>query len=390
VPESPPNAVATRRSRSCSRLALRLGPLGLAAGLSLSLLASVAEAAAPVPGGSLSAKDTTTPRLSLTGIGASSIQPFYSRVFYQYNLVNPKLAINYSPSGSGPGITAIEQNTANWGQSELPMQAADIAKAKGPVIQIPVDLGGVALSYHVSGVGPGLHLDGPTLAGIYLGRITTWNAPAITGLNPTLRLPNEPIIAVRRADTSGPGYVLDQYLIDSAPAWTSAIGVTKASKTWPNPYNVGVGEQLNSGVATYIKQSEGSIGFVEYAYAQQAKFANAALLSQSRTWVTPSVSTIANAGAAAPLVSPSHFNIIWGPGKRTYPLANFSWAVLYRAQPSTPTGIALGRLFNWVITSGQAYARSLGYAPLPSAQRSAGHAALATLTTGRGALIFSP
>jgi phosphate transport system substrate-binding protein len=344
---------------------------------------------ASTPGGDLSTDDTSTPAVALTGVGASSIQPFYGRVFYQYNQLNPKLTINYSPSGSGPGITAIQQNTASFGQSEIPMQPADLAKAQGPVLQVPVDLGGVAISYHVSGVAGGLKLNGPVLAEIYLGTITTWNDPAIQALNPGVNLPSETIVPVHRADTSGPGYDLDQYLIDTSPTWTSAIGTTTASKTWPNPKNVGVGEQLNAGVATYIEQNPGTIGFVEYSYALQGNFTNASLLSHDNTYVSPSVSTIANAGAAISNVSGSNFNIVWAPGSSTYPLANFSWALLYQKQSVTNTGIALGKLFNWVITTGQSYSSALGYAPLPASVVATAHATLLQLETASGQPIFS-
>ncbi len=184
-------------------------------------------AASSTPGGSLSANPTSTPAATLTGVGASSIQPFYGRVFYQYNQLNKGVSVNYSPAGSGPGVTAIQQNTATFGQSEIPMTSAQQAAAKGgAVLQVPVDLGGVAISYHVSGVPAGLKLDGPTLAKIYLRQITTWNDPAIATLNPGVSLPAENIVPVYRADTSGPGYDLDQYLIDTAPAWTGAIGTT--------------------------------------------------------------------------------------------------------------------------------------------------------------------
>jgi phosphate transport system substrate-binding protein len=234
-------------------------------------------APAGAPGGSLSANPASSPAGTLTGVGASSIQPFYGRVFYQYNQVNKGVTINYAPSGSGPGVTAIQQNTASFGQSEIPMTAAQQAAAKGTVLQVPVDLGGVAVSYHVTGVTGGLHLDGPTLAKIYLRQITMWNDPAIVALNPGVTLPAENIVPVYRADTSGPGYDLDQYLIDTAgSAWTGAIGSSSASTTWPTAARASgtSGQQLNTGVATYIQQTEGAIGYVEYSYALAANFTN--------------------------------------------------------------------------------------------------------------------
>jgi phosphate transport system substrate-binding protein len=321
----------------------------------------------------------------LTGVGASSIQPFYGRVLYQYSQLNKGVSVNYSPAGSGPGVTAIEQNTASFGQSEIPMTAAQQAASQGPVLQVPVDLGGVAISYNESCAGSNLHLTGPQLAQIYLRQITNWNqlAPAC----PT----SDNIVPVFRADTSGPGYDLDQYLIDTSPAWTSAIGTTSPSTTWPNAGRASgdSGEQLNAGVATYIEQTQGAIGYVEFSYALAANFTNAALQSRDGTFVSPSIITIANAGAQGSSLSPTDFNIVWGSGSQTYPLANFSWALMYQKQSNTNIGIVLGKLFQWVTTSGQSYSAGLGYAPLPAYAASVAHQTLLGLKTSSGQPIFT-
>ena len=291
----------------------------------------------------------------------------------------------------GPGVTAIQQNTASFGQSEVPMTAAQLAASKGPVLQVPVDLGGVAVSYHVNGVSGGLKLDGPTLAKIYLRQITNWNDPAIAALNPGVTLPNENIIPVFRSDTSGPGYDLDQYLIDTSPTWTGAIGATSPSTTWPTAGRATgtSGQDLNAGVAGYIQETEGAIGYVEYSYALEANFTNAALLTKSNTYVTPSVSTIGAAGATATALSSANFNIIYSAGASSYPLANFSWALIYQKQANTTTGIVLGKLFQWVTTSGQSYSAGLGYAPLPSAAVNLAHSTLLGLQTATGSPIFT-
>jgi phosphate transport system substrate-binding protein len=347
-------------------------------------------AAASTPGGSLSANTTSSPAATLTGIGASSIQPFYGKVLYEYNQLNHGVSVNFTGSGSGPGVTAIEQNTANFGQSEVPMTAAQLAASKGPVLQVPVDLGGVAVSYHVSGVS-GLKLNGPVLAQIYLRQITNWNDPAIAALNPGLTLPNENIVPVFRSDTSGPGYDLDQYLIDTSPTWTAAIGATSPSTTWPTAGRAtgDSGEDLNAGVASYIQETEGAIGYVEYSYALEANFSNAALLNKSGSYVTPSVGSIAAAGSTASALSSTNFNIIYSAGGSAYPLANFSWALIYQKQTTTNIGVVLGKLFQWVTTSGQSYSSGLGYAPLPSTAVSLAHSTLLGLQTSTGSPIFS-
>jgi phosphate transport system substrate-binding protein len=347
-------------------------------------------APAATPGGSLSANPTSSPAATLTGIGASSIQPFYGKVLYEYNQLNHGVSVNFTGSGSGPGVTAIQQNTANFGQSEVPMTAAQLAASKGPVLQVPVDLGGVSVSYHVSGVS-GLKLNGPVLAQIYLRQITNWNDPAIAALNSGVNLPNENIVPVFRSDTSGPGYDLDQYLIDTSPTWTAAIGTTAPSTTWPTAgrANGDSGEDLNAGVASYIQETEGAIGYVEYSYALEANFSNAALLNKSGSYVTPSVSSIAAAGATATGLSSTNFNIVYSAGGTSYPLANFSWALIYQKQATTNIGIVLGKLFQWVTTSGQSYSSGLGYAPLPSTAVSLAHSTLLGLQTATGSPIFT-
>ena len=348
-------------------------------------------AASTTPGGSLSTGLTSTPSAALTGIGSSSIVPFYGKALYEYHAANSGVTVNYSGSGSGPGVTAIEQNTASFGQSETPMTAAQLAASKGPVLQVPVDLGGVSISYHVNGVAGGLKLNGPVLAQIYLRQITTWNDPAIAALNPGVNLPNENIIPVFRTDTSGPGYDLDQYLIDTSTAWTSAIGTTSPSTTWPTAGRASgdTGEDLNAGVATYIQETEGAIGYVEYSYALQANFTNAAVENAAGAYVTPSVGTIANAGAQAASLSSTNFNIINAAGGQTYPLANFSWALIYQKQASTNTGIVLGKLFQWIITTAQGYSSGLGYAPLPANAVAVAHQTLLGLQTSSGSPIFT-
>ncbi|HLI57282.1 MAG TPA: extracellular solute-binding protein, partial [Actinomycetota bacterium] len=231
-------------------------------------------------------------------------------------------------------------------------------------------------------------LDGPTLAGIFLGTIKTWNDAAIKALNPGVNLPSTAIVPVHRADSSGPGYDLDQYLISAGgSAWTSSAAGTTPSTKWPVT-NVGVGQQLNTGVANYIQQTQGAIGYVEYAYALQANFTNTAVKNQAGSFVTPSPSSIAAAGAQAKSLSATNFNIVNGPGAGTYPLANFSWTLLYQKQASTNQGIVLGKLFDWVTTSGQSPAGSLGYSPLPANAVTLAHQTLTTLETSSGQPIF--
>ncbi len=293
----------------------------------------------------------------MTGAGANSIQPFYERAFYYYNQANKGVSVDYSPVGSSVGITDVQQNTVQFGQSEIPMPSPATGTA-GTILQLPVDLGGVALSYNIPGVDTGLKLDGPTLAGIYTGAVTNWDDPAIAALNAGVKLPHLAIVAVHRADSSGPGYDLDQYLIATAgTAWTSKAAAL-ATTRWPVA-SIGVGQQLNTGVASYLQQTQGAIGYVEYAFAQKSKFNNVALKNASGAFVAPTLDSIKAAGAQATNLS-----------------------------ASTDVGIVLGKLFDWVTTTGQQQATPLGYAPLPDNAVNLAHTTLLTLQTASGQPLF--
>jgi phosphate transport system substrate-binding protein len=330
----------------------------------------------------------TSTSVTLDGAGANSIEPFFQRVFYDYHHKNSKTTINYSPAGSSVGISDVQQNTVDFGDTEIPMSASDQAKAAGgTVLQIPVDLGGVAVSYNLPGVQSGLKLDGPTLEAIFDGTITKWNDPRIASVTGVTNLPDVAIVPVHRADSSGPGWDLDDYLIKTSPDWVAKIGTSKPSKTWPQA-KVGIGEQLNTGVANYIHQTEGAIGFVEYGYALQAGFTNAALKNQSGSFVVPSISAITADAAQAGALSASNFSIIDEPGSGSYPLANFSWTLVYEKQADTDKGLALGKLIDYVITTGQADAASLGYAPLPAAVAQLSLSTLSKLESSTGTPLF--
>jgi phosphate transport system substrate-binding protein len=319
------------------------------------------------PGGVLSAKTDTTTNAAVTldGAGANSIEPFFEPVFYDYHQKNPKTTINYNPAGSSVGVSDIQQETVEFGDSEIPMNELQLSQARDPkILQIPVDLGGVAISFNVPGLKQRLDLDGPTLAGIFNGSITNWDSAQIKAVSGISNLPNLPIIPVHRADSSGPSYELDDYLFKTAPTWATALKTTTPSRSWPLP-RIGVGEQLNTGVATYIRQTPGAIGYLEYAFAIESSFTCAAIKNRAGDFVTPSESSIAAAGAHNNRISAFNSSIIYEPGEATYPIANFSWTLILRKQTNAAIGIALGKLFYYVVTQGQKLAAKLGYAPLP-------------------------
>ncbi|MGH7747770.1 MAG: phosphate ABC transporter substrate-binding protein PstS, partial [Candidatus Dormibacteria bacterium] len=251
------------------------------------------------------------------------------------------------------------------------------------------DLGGVAISYNLPGVATGLHLDAPTLAEIFDGTITKWNDPRLAQATGNNSLPNLPIVAVHRADSSGPGYDFDQYLITNSPQWVSDVHTSTASKTWPLA-TVGVGEQLNAGVATYISQTSGAIGYVEYSYAFQNQFTNAALKNPAGDYVAPSEAGITAAGATTTDISATNFSIVDEPGATTYPLANFSWALVYQKQTDQAKGQALAALLGYLVTSAQSEAATLGYAPMPSPEVKLTQNGIAQLLGPTGKALTSP
>ncbi len=330
----------------------------------------------------------TASSVTLNGAGANSIDPFFEKVFYDYHRANSKTTVNYSPAGSSVGAKDIEANTVDFGDSEIPLSSSDLAKATaGTILQIPVDLGGVAVSYNLPGVASGLKLDGPTLAGIFDGSITKWNDPRIASVSGDSHLPDLGIVPVHRADSSGPGWDLDAYLLKTAPDWAAKAGTTKASKTWPLA-RVGLGQQLNTGVANYVHQTPGAISFVEYGYALKAGFTNVAVKNQAGSFVAPSLDSIQAAGAQASGLNASNFSIIDQPGAGSYPLANFSWTLVYQKQSDQAKGRALGKLIDYVITAGQKQAPALGYGPLPANVVSLAERTLAQMETSSGRALF--
>ena len=384
--------VCARRHRR-ERQPLRVGPILLASGLLATACSGAASARASTratcdPAPLSAACDAQTAPATLTGAGANSVNNFFARAFYDYHQANPGVSVNYAPSGSGVGISDIRDSTVDFGDSETPMPSPATGPS-GTILQIPVALGGVALSYNLPGAPDGLKLDGPTLAGIFLGIITNWGSPAIAALNPGIRLQDLPVVAVHRADSSGPGYDLDQYLIDTGgPAWITRTGSTPGTH-WPSAVaGVGLAEQANTGVASYIQQTPGAIGYVEYASAVSAGLHNAALRNAAGDFVAPSTGSIAAAGASASGLSPVNFNIVDGPGAQTYPLANFSWTLIYRRQAVTATGITLGRLFDWITSTEQRQAAGLGYSPLPANAAALAHRSLLSMEDAAGQPLF--
>ena len=325
-------------------------------------VSAVVAAAVLANGGVARAATRATSGASLSGAGSTFDQPFFARAFYQYSGQNPGTTITYSAIGSSGGIQQLQNQTVNFGATDVPMSASDLAAASGgPVLQIPVALGGEAIAYHVAGIGSGLRLSGSVLAGIFLGNVTYWDSRLITALNPHLHLPHLPITVVHRSDGSGTTYIFTNYLATVSAPWLAQLGVGKTIN-WP----VGVGGQGNQGVATLVQEIPGAIGYVELDYALEAHFAFAKMRNASGYFVAPSIRSVAADAAMKPHVTAQNFSIVNERGANSYPIAGYSWIVAYARQPNLGTGGALATMLNWLTHTGQRNAAALDYVPLPA------------------------
>jgi len=323
---------------------------------------------------------------TLTGAGSTFDAPFFAVAFASYQQQHPGVTIGYSAVGSSAGIAAISAQQVDFGASDVPMNASELAAAKGgSVTQVPVDLGGEGIAYNLSlQAGARLHLTGPVLAAIYLGQITRWNDPALVALNPGLTLPPAAITVVHRSDGSGTTYIFSNYLTAISPAWAAKVGTGKTLR-WP----AGQGAEGNGGVATAVDRTPYSIGYLEQAYSQGLTLPLAALRNQAGNYVTPSAQTVAADAAQKPAITPTDFSIVNQPGAASYPISGYSWALVYTRQPSQATGTALTAMLDWLTHDGQASAAANGYVPLPSQVEQLARTMLGQITGPTGTHLLS-
>ena len=303
--------------------------------------------------------------VDLTGAGATFPYPIYSKWFSDY-AQKTGVKINYQSIGSGGGIRQLSEQTVDFGASDSPMSDDELSKAKGgPVLHIPTVLGADVVTYNVPGVTQPLKLTADVIAGIFMGTIKKWNDTRIASLNAGVSLPNQDILVVHRSDGSGTTYIFTDYLTTTVPAWKTGVGKGKEVK-WP----VGVGAKGNEGVAGQVKQTPGSIGYVELAYAKQNNLPIAAIRNQAGQFVVASVPavTAAAAGVAAKLPANTDYriSIVNAPGADSYPISSFTWILVYQHQRDETKGKKVVDFLNWALTDGEASASALDYAPLPS------------------------
>jgi phosphate transport system substrate-binding protein len=298
----------------------------------------------------------------ITGAGSTFVYPILSKWSSDYN-VSTGQKVNYQSIGSGGGIAQIKAATVDFGASDKPLSSAEL-KAAG-LGQFPVVIGGVVPVVNIAGVAAGkMRFTGPLLADIYMGKITTWNDPAIAAVNPGLRLPAQRITVVHRSDGSGTTFNFVNYLSKVSPEWKEKVG-EGTSVNWP----AGVGGKGNEGVAAYTKQIKGGIGYVELSYALQSKMAYAAVRNAAGKYIQPSAESFAAAAASADWSKAQDFNLVItdAPGDEAWPIAASVFVIMYK-QPKKMAGSKSARkFFTWALENGQPQAASLDYVPLPPA-----------------------
>jgi len=301
-------------------------------------------------------------QLLMNGAGATFPYPLYSKWFDEYAKVDRSVRFNYQSIGSGGGIRQIMARTVDFGASDGPMNDEQLSKAPGELLHIPMVMGAVVATYNLPG-SPTLRFPPDLLADIFLGKVTRWNDPRIEAANPEVPLPNQPIIVVHRSDGSGTTYIWVDYLSKVSNEWKQKVG-RGTSVNWP----VGLGGKGNEGVAGQVKNTPGTLGYVELAYAVTNKLPVAAIRNRAGSFVQPSIesTTTAAAGAAKDMPPDFRVSLTDPPGEDAYPIAGFTWLLVYREQPDEVRGKALVGFLWWAIHDGQKYAPHLLYAPLPA------------------------
>jgi phosphate transport system substrate-binding protein len=304
----------------------------------------------------------TASAAEITGAGATFPYPVYAKWAEAYK-DKTGVSLNYQSIGSGGGIKQINAKTVDFGASDMPLEPKDLEA--GGLVQWPMIMGGVVPVVNLPGIAPGkMKLTGALLADIYLGKVAKWNDPALTKLNPDLKLPDQAIAVVHRSDGSGTTFLFTNYLSDVSPDWKSKVGVN-TSVEWP----VGIGGKGNEGVASFAGQTPGAIGYVEYAYALQNKLTFTQLSNHDGVFVVPESKTFQSAAANADWQHTPGFHVVLTnqPGKESWPITGASFILFHKAQQAPDRAQEVLKFFDWSYRNGGKAAEELDYVPMPSA-----------------------
>ncbi len=295
----------------------------------------------------------------VTGAGASFPAPVYAKWADAYNKATG-VRINYQSVGSGAGIKQIKGKTVDFGASDAPLKDEELAK--DGLIQFPTVIGGVVPVVNIKGITPGqIKMTGQLLGDIYLGKITKWNDPALTALNPGVPLPDSSIAVVRRADGSGTTFIFTNYLSKVNAEWKEKAGEGTAVN-WPT----GAGGKGNEGVSAFVQRLPNSIGYVEYAYAKQHKMSHVLLKNKDGQFVGPDEDNFKAAAAGADWAKSFYQILTEQPGKTSWPITGATFILMHKQQDKPASASASLKFFEWAYTQGDAMAASLEYVPLPA------------------------
>jgi phosphate transport system substrate-binding protein len=299
--------------------------------------------------------------VDISGAGATFPFPIYAKWAAAYKGASGN-GLNYQSIGSGGGIKQIESKTVTFGASDMPLSVAELNKYG--LVQFPTVIGGDVPIVNIRGVAPGqIVLDGPTLADIYLGKISNWSDPAIKKLNPTLNLPNQAIVTVHRSDGSGTTFIFVNYLSKVSKEWADRVGFATAVD-WP----VGIGAKGNEGVAGNVAQTSGSIGYVEYAYVKQNKLTYVRMMNKEGKTVSPAAPSFAASAAGATWSPTNGFGTLLTdqPGADTWPISGATFILMYKQPADQAAAKAALKFFEWAYQNGDQMAASLDYVSFPT------------------------
>ena len=341
--------------------------------LSLAIVTLVGIAGSSAPSTSLSAAAP----VRLQGAGSTFDAPLFSKVFDAFGK-KTGIEVNYQSIGSGGGVQQLTNRVVDFGASDFPLndeQTKAAEAAGGAAIHVPVTMGAVSVGYNLPV--NSLKLDGPTLSGIYMGQITSWNDPKIAALNNGVSLPATPIVVVHRSEGSGTTFIFTSYLAAVNADWKRQVGAAGSVK-WP----AGLGAKGSEGVSGQVNSTPGAIGYFELAYAKSNNIKSAVLKNQAGKFVEPSVEGAAAAGAGAASKMPADLKAVFvnAPGAASYPIAGFSWVLVFKDQKDETKGRELVQLLNYLVGEGQQFAQPLYYAPLPKAVQTLAEKAIKSIT----------
>ncbi len=297
----------------------------------------------------------------LNGAGATFPYPIYSKWFTEFSRARGDVQINYQSIGSGGGIRQLQAGTVDFGASDMPLNDQQLQQLNKSIIQFPTVLGAVVPAYNLSGLGGEIKFTPEALAGIYLGKITKWNDPALKTANPGMNLPDKSIVVVHRSDGSGTTFVWTDYLSKISPEWKSKAGAN-TSVSWP----VGLGGKGNEGVAGLVRQNDGAIGYVELIYALQTKIPYGPVKNVAGSFVKASLaSTTAAASSLKNMPADFRVSITNAPGMDAYPIASFTYLLVPTQWQDQNKKNAMVSFLKWMLDQGESMVTQLDYAPLP-------------------------